>query len=603
MLNSSKQYLLPAGTDSDPENAKNHVGLDANPLIPYNPILQKLFAPSYNYNLMRKTAKVFLVLLLSFTTCLITLAQSPFRSNQGIVLKTPSLAEQRATSILAAPNAYGSIQAAINSQPVGPVLIYLSCGVYIDNVVISSSDVRLHGAERGCVQIEPANPALPVIDINSTNTSGIGFDEVSDVSIICPTGQACADGLRITGRTDIQQQNDFHKFSRVGIYGSFQNGIDITGRTIWSTFENIEVGFIHGNGINIVGSGTVNELTFRNIRTANNYGYGIYLNNTQVNLVNGIDFDVVNAEYNGQNTGLADCAGIYLTGISQANIQNSYFEGNCLGNIADATSAEVRITGTFAQAVNITGTVFNQQYGEGGIYNDAIQTTGTYQGNKFTTTTNKFTIYVATSHAQSNVVIGENFNASPIIIPDGNGVTHVHTLSPFGFDYAPISSVIGNSIDVSTSNALTLYNGPFTISTLNGGHIGQVIYLSSLNASGHVLTNGAGGPGQILFPDGMNRVLNAGESILLYFDGSSWRPIEGNITTLARHTATVTTTASASDQVSVPDLTASAHCIFSARNAVAASMQGVFVSVNSGELILNHAPAPGGIFDVFCSAN
>jgi hypothetical protein len=496
-----------------------------------------------------------------------------------------------------------SIQAAINSQPVGPLLIDLPCGVYTENIVISTSDVRIVGDERGCVQIEPANPALPVIDINSTNTTGIGFDEVSNLTIVCPTGENCSDGLRITGRTDIAQLNDFHKFSRLGVYGPFQNGIDISGRTIWTMFENIEVGEARGNGINIVGSGTVNELTFRNVRSAHNYDYGIYLNSKQVDLANGITFDVVNAEYNGENTSLPDCAGIYMTGVAQANIKDSYFEGNCEGNTADGTAAEVRLTGTYAQAVNITGSVFNLQYGEGGIYNDAIQTTGTYQGNKFDTTTNKFTIYVSTSHSASNVVIGENFNAVPTIVPDGNGITHVRTLSPFGLDYQPVSSVNNNSIDASTSSALVFYNGPYTINTITGGHVGQILYLSALNVNGHVLTNGAGGDGQILFPDGMSRVLNAGESLLLYFDGGAWRPIEGNVTNQARYIATVVTSASPSDQVSVPGITRSAHCLLSARNGQAASMTGVYVSTGDGGLSLNHQPVAGGVFDVFCSAD
>ncbi len=557
----------------------------------------------YNHNVMKMLKVLVAVISLGSALCPAGFGQALSQNHHEVVLKNPSPAEKRITPNLAEPNAYGSIQAAIDSQPVGPVLIDLPCGVYKENIVISTSDVRIVGDERGCVQIEPANPALPVIDINSTNTSGIAFNEVSNLTILCPAGEACSDGLRITGRTDIQQRNDFHKFSRLGIYGPFQNGIDITGRTIWTTFENIEVEWARGNGINIVGSGTVNELTFRNIRTANNYGYGIYLNNTQTNLVNGIDFDVVNAEYNGQNTGLNNCAGIYLTGVSQANIQNSYFEGNCKGNTADGTAAEIRITGTYAQAVNITGTVFNLQYGEGGIYNDAVQTTGTYDGNKFTTTTHNFTIYIATSHPQSHIVVGENFNSVPTIVPDGNGVTHVRTLSPFGLDYKPISSVSNNSIDASSSNALILYNGPYTINTITGGHVGQILYLSALNASGHVLTNGTGGKGQILFPDGMSRVLNAGESIMLYYDGVTWRPIEGDITNQARYMTTVVTTASPSDQVSVPGITGSAHCLVTARNAVAASLTGVYVSTSNGELILNHSPGAGGMFDVFCSAD
>ena len=503
-----------------------------------------------------------------------------------------------------ARNGYGNIQAAIDSQT-GPYQIYLSCGTYTENIVISRSDVRILGEERGCVQIEPADPTLPVISIDATSTPspGMAYDEVSDLSIICPTGIACSDGLKITGRLDINQINDQHKFSRLGIYGAFQNGINLAGRTILSVFENIEVEGARGNGINVVSNAPTNALTFRNVRPAHNFGYGIYVNNTQVDLANGILFDGVDAEYNGQNTALADCAGIYLTGIAQANIQNSYFEGNCQGNTADKRASEVRLTGTYAQSVNITNSNFNLQYGEGGIYNDATLTTGNYTGNKFDTSGNNTTIYVATSHPQSQIVIGVNFNNNPIIVPDGNAVTHVSMLAPFGLDYTAVTSVSGNIVDVSRTSGVILYYGPYTINGFTGGHIGQLLYVTALDVSGHLLTNGSGSPGQIVFPDGMNRSLQIGESILLYYDGTNWRPIESSVTAQAKYSTTITTSGASVDEVALPGITVTAHCLFSARNAVAASLTGIYLSTTSGKVILNHQPIAGGVFDVFCSSN
>ncbi len=524
----------------------------------------------------------------------------------GTVLRNPTAAQIKAPpSIITARNAYGTIQAAINSVPGGPVEVFLTCGTYLENIVITTSDVRIHGAERGCVKLQPADPTLPVINIDSTNTGGINFDEVSDLTITCPFA-SCADGLKITGRTDIQQINDFHKFSRLGVYGPFQNGIDLAGRTIWTVFENLEVTHALRNGINIASAGTTNELTFRNVRSSRNNGYGIYVNNTQDNLANGILFDTVNAEYNGQNTGLSNCAGIYLTGVAQANIQNSYFEGNCEGNTADNTAAEVRLTGTYAQSINIINSVFNLQYGEGGIYNDATLTTGTYSGNKFATSSNNFTIYIATSHSASGVVVGQNFNSNPMVVPDGNGVTHVRMLFPFSLDYQPVTSVNGNSVEVAALNAIGLYYGPYTINSFTGGHVGQLLYITAINASGHVLANGAGGNGQIAFPDGQNRTLNAGETLSFIFDGTYWRPIETATAATAgppRYVATITTTGTPADQVNIQGITGSSHCLFSARNAAAAVLTGSYVTTGTGTITLNHPPYSGGVFDVFCSSN
>ena len=141
--------------------------------------------------------------------------------------------------------------------------IYLPCGTYVENIVISACDVRIEGAEVGCVQLEPANRALPVVTIDATNATaqyGLQYDEVSDVSLICPGKSLCGDALKIMGRTDIWQPNDWHKFvATPDINRAFQNGIDIAGRTIWTQFDNIHIAFWRGNGISIASDGTDNQ--------------------------------------------------------------------------------------------------------------------------------------------------------------------------------------------------------------------------------------------------------------------------------------------------------------------------------------------------------
>lgn len=530
-------------------------------------------------------------------------AQSKGASGSGVVLTNPTPRQVHLKpDLVSTHNAFGTIQAAISSGP-GPVQIYLSCGVYTDNVVITTSDVRLIGEEVACVQIQPADPTKPVITIDATNsgTGGIHFDEVSDLSIRCPTGTTCSDGLKIMGRLDINQPNDFHKFSRLEVYGAFQNGVNLAGRTIWTEFDNMEVEYAIGNGINVASSGVTNALTFRHVRSANNNGYGVYFNNTQVDRAQGILFDTFNSEYNGRDTSLHDCAGIYLTGVIQANIENSYFEGDCEGNAADNRAAEVRITGTYASSVNVIDSAFNLQYNEGGIYNDAFLTTGMYSGDKFDTTTSNFTLYIATSHDKSNVLIGANFNSTPTIVPDSNGSTHVRMLSPLGLDYVPVNSVVGNSVNVATANGIVLYYGPYTINNFVGGAQGQLLYVLALNEGGHTLVNAAGGAGQIVFPDGMNRTLNLGESLMLYFDGANWRPIESAVSTEPRYMTTITTTSAPSDTASVPGITNSAHCLFSARNRAAGFSYGAYLLTSDGAVTLFHPNIQGAVFDVFCS--
>jgi hypothetical protein len=186
---------------------------------------------------------------------------------------------------------------------------------------------------------------------------------------------------------------------------------------------------------------------------------------------------------------------------------------------------------------------------------------------------------------------------------DGNGNTHVSTLFPFGLDYTAITSVSANSVDVTRTSGAILYYGPYTINNFTGGHVGQLLYVTALDVSGHVLTNSAGGSGQMIFPDGLNRTLRVGEGLMLYFDGNNWRPIESAITTQARYTATITTTAAPVDEVTVSGITSAAHCVFSARNAAAASLAGTYVTTGNGTVTLTHAGVAGAVFDVFCSSN
>src|SRR3954471_15671266 len=79
-----------------------------------------------------------------FSTAL--LAQTPESSKSGTVLRSPSFGQKISKpSIMMARNAYGSIQRAISSAPPGPSQIYLSCGVYSENIVITSSEIRILG--------------------------------------------------------------------------------------------------------------------------------------------------------------------------------------------------------------------------------------------------------------------------------------------------------------------------------------------------------------------------------------------------------------------------------------------------------------------------
>jgi hypothetical protein len=63
----------------------------------------------------------------------------------------------------------------------------------------------------------------------------------------------------------------------------------------------------------------------------------------------------------------------------------------------------------------------------------------------------------------------------------------------------------------------------------------------------------------------------------------------------------ITTTASASDSLSVEGLTSSGHCTAQATNEVAAGLTGLFIVQGDSVATLHHSVTPGGTFNVFCS--
>ena len=126
------------------------------------------------------------------------------------------------------------------------------------------------------------------------------------------------------------------------------------------------------------------------------------------------------------------------------------------------------------------------------------------------------------------------------------------------------------------------------------------------NERTRILTNGAGGGGtDLLFSDGQNRTLNAGESLLHFYDGGNWRPIEGTATTQTRFVGTITTSEAPFNSLPVVGLTSQAHCTYSPTNALASTLasRGTYVTVLDGAVRLNHMPLPEATFDFFCSVN
>lgn len=92
---------------------------------------------------------------------------------------------------------------------------------------------------------------------------------------------------------------------------------------------------------------------------------------------------------------------------------------------------------------------------------------------------------------------------------------------------------------------------------------------------------------------------NGGDILALSLDANDHVLVNGAIPT--RYVGTITTTAAASDNLSVTGLTATGHCSYAATNATAAGLTGVYGAAGSGAYTLNHSASANGTFDIFCA--
>lgn len=461
----------------------------------------------------------------------------------------------------------GVISAALASHPAGNVRLTLQPGTYLDNIVITApqQNVIIEGAGPDSTVIQPATNAS-VLTITATNALGLQYVQMRDLTLKNQTGFTNADGIDIVGPVD--QINDWHKFTNLNIQG-FRYGVNLTGRTIWTTFDNVHIGASLSNGFNADTAAVINHVVFRDGQINLSQGYGVYWHNTNANVSQSIDFDHVNIEVNGASGTLANCAGFYGSGIGSGSITNGYFESNCT-TVPDSLGADIRLTGTYVQTFDVRSSLIwsGTNYG---ILNDATQTTGSYEGNRFGTNVN---IKTATSHQFSSIHVGSNFwGGSLNYSPDSNGATHVETTGPLGvdftFDGGPMGGISGNTLTIwQTQSAAMIEGGPWTIKNILVGSAapqsGRLLWLTAYAGNPVTINFSAGGTGQIVGPAWLtSKTIPLGESILLYGDGSNWRWIvppsaaASGQATLVAGTVTVSTTAAC---------TASATCVYKLSN-------------------------------------
>jgi hypothetical protein len=72
---------------------------------------------------------------------------------------------------------------------------------------------------------------------------------------------------------------------------------------------------------------------------------------------------------------------------------------------------------------------------------------------------------------------------------------------------------------------------------------------------------------------------------------------------IVQYVGTITTTATASDDLTYSGLTTASHCFWTATNATAEAMTGLSLATSTNTATLSHSATAGGTFAIFCSIN
>lgn len=422
---------------------------------------------------------------------------------------------------------------------------------YNDNLSITAGQVAVSGWSdaQASSTLQPATPATDLIKIDATSSGATSGTSVKNLDLTCPSG-ACGNMATITGSQTTNQPNDFINFKRVyssqfGINSTgtagFANGVVVTGRLIFGTFDNIRINNTRGDGFRVTQTGGLvgpfNANTIQNSQFFGNFGYGFKLDTAgAVTPAEANTIMNTNIELNGGNTALSPCAGAIILGAWHTNFFHNSFENNCVGT-TDVNAAHIRITGTTTVPwyTNVVGNNFEMTAGAQhyGIYADATRSGGVILGNRFAQSGFTAMVHIAATSLDSLWEIGVNQGMGKAdVVPDGGNYTHV-TAPVFGVvgDYF----VLGNSGTSCTSGAIfdmvngcsqghqvnnIVLSGPnFTWTNFQNTMIGSWILVQNAIGNTYTLQNNAAGAGHFISRDGNNIVLaNTGDAVMFRTD-------------------------------------------------------------------------------------
>jgi hypothetical protein len=346
--------------------------------------------------------------------------------------------------------------------------IYLHGGTYYCNFAITKSNVRIDG--NGSI-LRPYKLGEPVIKIGgkkAINDIHLSFFEIDGQNL-------GGDGIAIENN-HIEHGSDFLSFDRL-IIMKCRYGFRISGRTIWSRFNNCRFDWNNG-GFLISTALPCNLLYFANCTFNKNRNYGLWIENKNAANETFKTFQFSSCNFEGNGMEATQAFGAWFSGMELLLLENIYCENN--GSHKNE-SYGIKITGEAGRGFHISGGWYvGSKYP---IYIDGEKKWGTIRNTTAESTDeNAADIFLLSNWANDEPKIDvEQCMGLVYTKPDNQG-----NLPTFGVDWEP-NNLLSISMQYRSWLKIFVKGNHRDVAEITGLVPGKTIGLINYSATGHNL--------------------------------------------------------------------------------------------------------------------
>jgi len=419
---------------------------------------------------------------------------------------------------------------------IAPANIYL-----IKALRLTVSHVHIVGDAFGATILKQgADSHMITIDATTGTLERCGVEDIT----FLPNGFAKS-AIYLTGGAN---RNDYHTFKRILAQGTtttgggdgFHRTIQIDGRTIWTHWEDIDVGHDRDSGFWCESGQPVNLNTFINVQVQRSQKHGFWFNFTDSGYFRTLNFYSCNAEENGRDLSNAKNSGFYFTNVGEGLLDGCGVENNGNGS-TDNLSAALRTEGLFGGLSIHAGLYWGSDYS---LKLDAALQWGHMEGFRTAAVVKHIDIN-ATNSTSSLTFGGFYFAYSP---SGGSGIQSTLNVNSDDFVAAlipfklPVSGETLGSLSLARKSLLRYANSSpvsLTDSDFSDAAPGHILWVCNDGSSTVTLTHGS----DLIVPGGANLVLaNAQSAMLAKLTATKWLVLWWSHALSAAYTPTNVTT-------------------------------------------------------------